>query len=197
MGSHHLTHSSFLPAGVQRQLWQDDHRVQFTDTLDPRAINPLPRDIVVQSPFHESGALWMRFRWDEVPFCSLPSPLSHCWLGGGEVLPSDLVDLWVIKIKSPRSFAYVIRWNHVNRARNADQAARTCEAVCMSYSQNNKIFWVSNMTGHMFEEFTRCAKVCGLFILLFGCWLAGQTNPDHVVIIKGLFFLFLLLPPNN
>ena len=31
-----------------------------------------------------------------------------------------------------------------------------------------------------FEKLTRCAKVCGLFILivLFWCWLAGQTNYD-------------------
>ena len=29
---------------------------------------------------------------------------------------SDLVDLWVIKIKSPRSFAHVVRRDHVNRA---------------------------------------------------------------------------------
>ena len=33
------------------------------------------------------------------------------------------------------------------------------------------------------DKFTKCAKVCGLFylIVLFGCWLAGQANSDHVV----------------
>ena len=41
---------------------------------------------------------------------------------------SDIVDLWEIKIKkSPWSFAHVVRRDHVNRARNANHAARTYE----------------------------------------------------------------------
>ena len=45
---------------------------------------------------------------------------------------SDLVDLWGIRIKSPRSFAHLVRRDHVNRARNAYQAARTCERFVYS-----------------------------------------------------------------
>ena len=45
---------------------------------------------------------------------------------------SDLVDLWVINIKSPCAFARVVRRDHVNRARNADHAARTCERFVYS-----------------------------------------------------------------
>ena len=40
---------------------------------------------------------------------------------------SNRVDLWVIKIKSPWSLAHVLRRDHVNKAWNADYAARTCE----------------------------------------------------------------------
>ena len=47
---------------------------------------------------------------------------------------SDLADLWVIKIKSPWTFARVVRRDHVNRAGNADHAARTCETVCLFFS---------------------------------------------------------------
>ena len=49
--------------------------------------------------------------------------------------------------------------------------------VCLFYSQNNKIMIIKH------GRHTRYAKVCGLFfflILFFGCWLAGQTNSDHV-----------------
>ena len=33
--------------------------------------------------------------------------------------------------------------------------------VCLFYSQNNKIVWLSNMADTFLEKFTRCAKVCG------------------------------------
>ena len=34
----------------------------------------------------------------------------------------------------------------------------------------------------LFAKFTRCAKVYGLLFLmvLFGCWMAGQANSDHM-----------------
>ena len=53
---------------------------------------------------------------------------------------SDLVDLWVIKIKSPRSFAHVERQDQVNRERNTDKAARECWKFVYS-TVNNKIVW--------------------------------------------------------
>ena len=40
---------------------------------------------------------------------------------------SNLADLWVIKIKSPGSFACIVRRDEMNRARKADRAARVCE----------------------------------------------------------------------
>ena len=40
---------------------------------------------------------------------------------------SDLIDLWVVKIKTLLTIAYVVRRDQVNRARNADQAAKAFE----------------------------------------------------------------------
>ena len=65
---------------------------------------------------------------------------------------SNLFDLWVIKIKSLWSFARVVRQDKVNRTRNADHAARTCERfVYINNSQNNKIVWLSNMADIYWE----------------------------------------------
>ena len=96
--------------------------------------------------------------------------------------------------KSPWSFAHVVRRDHMNRSRNADQAATTCERFILFYSQNNKIVWLSNMADTFLEKFTRCAKVCGLFflIVLFGCWLAEQTklrSRESDLITIALIFL--------
>ena len=51
-------------------------------------------------------------------------------------------------------------------------------------SENNVIVWLSNMTDIFFEKLTRCAKVCGLFILIMlsECWLVEQENSDHMEI---------------
>ena len=46
---------------------------------------------------------------------------------GWERKKGRLCSLWVIKIKSLWSFAHVVCQDHVNRVRNADHAARTCE----------------------------------------------------------------------
>ena len=35
--------------------------------------------------------------------------------------------------------------------------------VCLFYSQNNKIVWLSNVADTFWGKFTRCAKVCGFF----------------------------------
>ena len=58
--------------------------------------------------------------------------------------------------------------------------------VCLLYSQNNKIVWLSNMADTRFGKFTRCAKVCGRFFpdcalrTLIG-WAGFQSH--------GLFWL--------
>ena len=52
----------------------------------------------------------------------------------------DPVDLWVIKIKSPWSFAKVVRRDRVNRARNADNAARTRERFVYSIVKITRLY---------------------------------------------------------
>ena len=71
---------------------------------------------------------------------------------------SDLVDLWVIKIKSLWSFAHVVRRDHVNRARNTDHAARTCERFVLFYGQNNKTVWLSNMADIFLKQIYEVRK---------------------------------------
>ena len=100
---------------------------------------------------------------------------------------SDLVDLWVIK-KNLWSFAHVVnRRDHVNRARNADHAARTCERIICSIVTITRSYdyqtWQTIFFGG--EKFTRCVKACGPFILivLFGCWLAGHSDHKEITCI--------------
>ena len=83
---------------------------------------------------------------------------------------SDLADLWVIKIKSLWSFARVVHRNHMNRAQNADQAARTCERFVYSVVKITRLYDYQTWQT-FFEKFKRCAKVCGLFILDCAFWL--------------------------
>ena len=70
----------------------------------------------------------------------------------------DHVDLWVIRIKSPWSFARLV----LDRARNADDLTRVCEQFVYSIV---KITRLSNIEDTFLEKFTRRAKVCGLFYL--------------------------------
>ena len=94
---------------------------------------------------------------------------------------SDLVDLWVIKIKKrPWSFAHIVRRNHVNRTQNADHAARTCERFVYPIV---KIFYDYQVWRTFFEKFTRCAKVCGLLDCAFRVLIGWAVNCDHVVFV--------------
>ena len=95
---------------------------------------------------------------------------------------SDLVDLWVIKIKNPMILC----------ARSTSRSSE--QSTNLSCSQSNKMVWLSNMV----EKFTRCAKVCGFFLycafqVLIGWqtritwWEKGSTNYSHVY--KHIAFL--------
>ena len=70
---------------------------------------------------------------------------------------SDNVDLWIIKIKSLWSFVHVVHRDQVNRTRNTWISSENVWKVCLFYSQNNKIFWWSNVRDTFSE-----LKVCGL-----------------------------------
>ena len=92
---------------------------------------------------------------------------------------SDLIDLWVIKIKKPMILCARTTLRSREQSTKCRSPSENMWKVCLFYSQNNKIVWLSNMADSW------CAKVCGLFylIVLCGCWLAGQTKSDHVVVL--------------
>ena len=69
---------------------------------------------------------------------------------------SDLVDLWVIKMKKPM----ILCARSTSRSREQNMWK-----VCYFYGQNKKIAWLSNMADRFLEKFMRCAKVHGLFFL--------------------------------
>ena len=101
--------------------------------------------------------------------------LIHCILY--ESLPnhvigfSDLTDLWVIKIKKPM----ILCTRCTSRSRDQSTKRRSRSEniwkVCLFFSQNNKIVWLSNVVDTFLEKLKRCAKVCGLFSLDCTFWM--------------------------
>ena len=117
---------------------------------------------------------------------------------------SDLVDLWVIKIKSLWSFARVVRRDHVNRARNADHTARACEMFVYSIVKITRLYDYRTWQTHFLRNSRGAQRFVGFFflILLFGCWLAGQAISDHVTDSKMgcrdvQFFVYPRLKQSN
>ena len=78
----------------------------------------------------------------------------------------------------------MVRQDQVNRVRNTDHAAWTCERFVYSIVEITRLY--------IFEKFMRCTKVCGPFFLIvvFGCWLAGQANSVHMDYIFSLRHYF-------
>ena len=70
----------------------------------------------------------------------------------------------------------------MNSTRNADHTAGTCERFVHSIVIIQDCMIIKHGR-HMFEKFTRCAKVCGLFfliVLLDADWLARPTPTTWV-----------------
>ena len=59
-----------------------------------------------------------------------------------------------VKVKKHRSFAHVIRRDHVNRIRNADHAARTCERFVSSIVKITRLYDYQTWQTHFYEKFT-------------------------------------------
>ena len=70
-----------------------------------------------------------------------------------------------------------------SRSREQNTKRRSRSEIVYSIVKISRFYDYQTWPTHLFEIFTRCAKVCGLFFLnvLFECWLAGQTNSNHVV----------------
>ena len=91
---------------------------------------------------------------------------------------SDFIDLWIIEIEKPIILCTCSTSRSSEQSMIHRSRSKNMWKVCLFYSQNTKIVWLSNMADTFFEKFPKCAKVCGLFflIVLFGCWLVMQTT---------------------
>ena len=117
---------------------------------------------------------------------------------------SDLVDFWVMKVKKK---PMILCARSMSRSREQRTKCRSSSEntwkVCLFYSQNNKVVWLSNMTDTFFEKFAilfprasslprqrgwkfaRFAKVCGLFSWLCfwdADWLGEQIPITWIMV---------------
>ena len=67
---------------------------------------------------------------------------------------SDLVDLWVIKIKKSMILCALSTSRSSNRARNAHEAARTYESFVYSTVKITRLYDYKTWPTHLFEKFT-------------------------------------------
>ena len=82
---------------------------------------------------------------------------------------SDLVDLWVIKIKSPWSFAHVVRRDHVNRTTRREHTKGL-------FRSQKKIVWLSNMADIFFRNSRGAQRHVGFFPLIVLIGWAGKLR---------------------
>ena len=78
---------------------------------------------------------------------------------------SDLVDLWVIKVKCLWSFARVMRRNHLNST--WDHAARTCERFMYSVVKITRSCYYQTWSIHFFEKLEWFTQNCSQYIYVY------------------------------
>ena len=73
----------------------------------------------------------------------------------------------------------------MNRARNADHATKTCERFVYSIVRITSVYDDKTCKTHFLRNSRSAQRFVGFFflILLFGCWLAEQTNSYHVEVL--------------
>ena len=93
---------------------------------------------------------------------------------------SDLVDLWVIKIKKPMILCARSTSRSREQSKNTDHTARTWERFVYSIVKITRLYDYQTWQ-HIFGEIRGVRKGLWAFFLIvrFGCWLAGQANSDH------------------
>ena len=91
----------------------------------------------------------------------------------------DFVDFWVINIKEPMNLCARSTSTSSAQSKKRKSHSENIRKVCLLYTQNNKIVWLSYMADILFvclfvclfvlflffEKFTGCAKVCKHFFL--------------------------------
>ena len=100
----------------------------------------------------------------------------------------DVVDLWVVKLKkSPWSFAYVVRRDHVNRARSADHAARTCDKFFFSIIKITRFIIKHDIRLRNSPDAQRYV-ICFLIVLFGKSWCCCKLNVTFIFLWQlGLF----------
>ena len=95
---------------------------------------------------------------------------------------SDVVDLWVIKIKSPWSFAHVVCKSQVNRAQNAYHAVRTCERFVYPIVKMTGLYDYQTQQTHQWRNSRGAQRFVGFFPWL--CFLGDDWLGRPILITR-------------
>ena len=95
---------------------------------------------------------------------------------------SDLVDLWVIKIKKPMILCARSTSRSNEQSTKRRSRSENVRKFCLSYNQNNKIVWLSSMADTCFGEIDEMRKGLWAFVS-WRCfsgadWLARRTSTE-------------------
>ena len=103
------------------------------------------------------------FNYESHPFNSFDLLLRHVWARIIHVI----WPCWFVGNQDKKPMILCPRSTSRSRELSTKCRSRSENVwkVCLVYSQNNKIIWLSNMTDTFSEKFTRCAEVCGRFFL--------------------------------
>ena len=77
--------------------------------------------------------------------------------------------------------AHSTSWSREQSTKRRSRS-KNMRKVCLFYSQVNENVWLSNMADTVLRNSWGAQRFVGFFflIVLFGCWLAGQANFNHV-----------------
>ena len=94
---------------------------------------------------------------------------------------SDLVDLWVIKIKKPMILcACSTSRSSEQSTKNTDHTVRVCERFVYSVVKITRLYDYQTWKTRFWRNSRGAQRFVGFVFLtvLYGCWLAEQTNSD-------------------
>ena len=124
---------------IFKEIQKLGYWIRFTNSCRVRASSTL-----------QDKECWVPRRILLLP-CSDVLSMSTCWFVGNKIFKKPM-------ILCARSTSRSREQSKKRRSRSENM-----RKDCLFYSHNNKILWLSNMAETLFEEFRRCAKVCGRF----------------------------------
>ena len=104
---------------------------------------------------------------------------------------SELIDLWVIKIKKPMILCVCSRSRSSQQSTKRRSRSKNIPKFCLFYSHNNKIVWLSGIadTFNIWEILEVCKGLWAFFLLIvfFGTdWLGRQTPITWIVYLPSV-----------